>query len=189
MKYFFGLVFCIALIAIVAALVVRGFNPVATKTTTPVVALDHYIKSDAVMRMTVDGPIVGESMHGAYQITVGRSAVNMQALRGYQDVVQDQTSLANNDKSYAVFLRAINFAGFSRGDTAATATQADDRGVCATGNRLIFEIIDGTKTVQRFWSTSCGGGTFRGDAHNVKALFDRQIPQEPYTKLSSTLNY
>jgi hypothetical protein len=186
MKYFFGFLASIGLIILVFILILRGFGgkPQGQQPD----PLTDYANSDALVRMTVDGPIVSDQQHQAYRITVGRSETRIETLQGYEYDAIDTKTYNNNQEGFTNFLRAIEFAGFAKGVKDVDNQQQDERGVCATGNRFVFEIIDGTSQVQRYWSTSCGNnGTFKGKTEQVKRLFDRQVPSPDFTQLTGHL--
>lgn len=173
MKYFFGFLVSIGLIILVVVMVLRGFSgdgPIKNKT-----SLGDYATTDAVVQMTVDGPIIAEADHRAYRITVGNSQVTVEALKGYQYETIENKFFTSNQEAYSNFLRAIDNAGFSRGNE--KLKDQDPRGVCAKGDRFSFKILNGATEVQNYWGTSCGGhGNFKGNISEVKSLFMRQIP-------------
>jgi hypothetical protein len=173
MRYFFGFLASLALIVLVFVLVLRGFSgDSTTKDRTP---LSEYANTDALVRLTVDGRIVSEQEHRAYQITVGRSEVRVETLKGYEYETLETRTYENNQESFNNFLRALDLAGYTRGIE--DGDNRDERGVCAEGYRYVYEILSGTSEVQRFWATSCKGfGTFKGSAPAVKLLFDKQVP-------------
>jgi hypothetical protein len=187
MRYFLGFLASIGLVILVFVLVLRGFGgkhaPVDQN------PLTDYANSDSIVRMTVDGPIVSDEQHQAYRITVGRSETRIETLQGYEyDSIATKT-YNNNQEGYTNFLRALDLAGFSKGNNQADSQADDERGVCAFGDRFVFEIINGTSQIQRYWSTSCGGqGTFKGSSENVKRLFDKQVPTADYSTMISRLH-
>jgi len=172
MKYFFGFLAAIGLIVAVLILVLRGFGGHAD--TKNQINLLDYTTSDTVMRLTVDGPINAQSEHQSYRITVGREQSNIEMLSGYDNRVVSSESLDNTEESYANFLRALQLLNYTKGNV--DPAKSDERGSCADGSRYVYEIISHNQHVQRFWSTSCGGGTFSGNASKVRNLFARQIP-------------
>jgi hypothetical protein len=184
MRYFIGLLASIGLIILVFVLVLRGFSggpEVENKD-----PLSNYASSDAIVRLTVDGRIVSDLEHRAYQITVGRSEVRLETLKGYEyEIIQTKT-YENNQESYHNFLRALDIAGFAKGVD--DKNNRDERGVCAEGRRYVFEVLKGTSEEQRYWATSCGGeGTFKGNVAAVRALFDNQIPDRDLPKTAGQL--
>jgi hypothetical protein len=172
MRYFLGFLAAIGLIIVVFILILRGFT---SRTPESTINLLDYANTTAVMRLTVDGPIDAETVHDRYRIVVGRDEASIERTRGYEGAQSEFHSFESNRTAYANFLRALQLQGFTKGDP--SPERADERGNCPDGSRYIFEIIDGKqKRVQRFWSTSCGKGTFGGSSAQVRQLFLRQIP-------------
>ena len=172
MKYFFGFLAAIGLIVAVFILVLRGFSGHSTPQNQ--INLLDYTTSDTIVRLTVDGPVNAQSTHLGYQITVGREDVTINLTQGYDGRVIQTETLQNTEESYANFLRSLQLLNYTKGN--ADATKADERGQCSLGSRYVYEIISHDQRVERFWSTSCGNGTFGGNAANVRTLFSRQIP-------------
>ncbi len=186
MKYFLGFIFSIGLIVLVFVLILKGFS--GGKSAPTQAPLSDYAKTDAVVRFTTDGPIVAEQEHGAYRITVGKDETRVEALKGYEYNILDQRTYANNQESYFSFLRALDFAGFTKGTT--KDTSKDERGACADGERYIVEILDGSSKVQRYWASECRGqGTFKGNISAVRQLFIKQIPSADFSKVTSGVKF
>jgi hypothetical protein len=184
MRYFMGFLASLGLVVLVVILVIRGLS--GSSTPENQTSLRDYVNTDALVRLTVDGPIVSDQEHRAYRITVGRSETRGETLSGYQYDTIDTKTYQNNQEGFTNFLLALQLAGFTRGVDDGKNT--DERGVCAAGRRYIFEIMSGTSDVQRFWATSCGGqGTFKGDIDAVKELFTKQIPATDYPKFIGRL--
>ena len=192
-QYFIGFLLTVGLVILAFFLIFRGFSGNTSKTnttqkTTPKVA--EYAVTDTQVRMRVEGRVISEQEHAAYQITVGRSEVRLETFSGYDNQIKETRTYTNNQQSYANFLRALDFAGYTKGVTDASDAQKDDRGACANGRRFIFEVVSGSNISQRYWSATCKnvGGTFRGNPDEVRRLFDRQLPMSDYTKLVGSLN-
>ena len=142
--------------------------------------------SSALVRLTVDGPITAPQDHHAARITVSRDKTTFEQLIGYDGQVTSTQSFNNTQTSYLSFLRAIELAGFTKGDTAANLK--NDRGFCPLGSRYIFEFEDNGKQLERFWSTSCGGTrSFKGNTALNLSLFRNQVPD--YDKLTSNNDF
>lgn len=184
MKYFLGFLASIGLIILVFVLILRGFSGGDEgKRPAP---LSNYASTDAIVRLTVDGPIVSEQEHQAYRITVGRSESRVEVLQGYQYDLLNQQSFPNNQESFTQFLKALDFAGYTH---ASEKAPKDERGACADGDRYILETINGTSRIQRLWASSCRGqGNFKGDVSTVQQLFNAQIPGKEFRKMTSGLN-
>jgi hypothetical protein len=179
MRYFFGFLASLGLIILVFILILRGFTGGPDSPDRK--PLSSYANTDALVRLTVDGRIVSEQEHRAYQISVGRSEVRLETLQGYEYETLETRTYENNQESFNNFLRALDMAGFTRGSD--TRENRDERGACADGSRYIFEILNGTSQVQRYWAASCRGqGTFKGSSTMVKQLFEKQIPTADRSK-------
>jgi hypothetical protein len=127
--------------------------------------------------MTIDGPVNANQTHYELHMTVGADLSQLNLDQGYQGTVIKSDTYANNPSSYAEFLRALDIAGFSKGNTNQSADN-DPRGVCATGDRNIYQIINNNgNDIENFWATTCGGqGTFEGQQQVVISLFIAQMP-------------
>jgi len=136
------------------------------------------------VQLTVDGPINADTKHRGYTITVGRDDVNMVTTQGYQGSVLQQKTYPNNASAYAEFLRSLQLFNFVKGN--ADPARGDERGYCPSGDRYVFKITSAGQDVQRFWSTSCGGGTYGGGRSQTILLFQRQVPD--FDQLSTGLS-
>jgi hypothetical protein len=172
MKYFFGFLAAVALIVIVFILIVRGFSGGGR----PAVQTElvDYAKTQTVMRMIVSGPVNIDQEHRSVSVVIGRTSNQIELVGGYQGNVLQTQTYTSNENAYATFLRALDLQGYTRGND--DPEREDSRGYCPTGKVYTFQIITGSDTVQNFWTTSCGGGTFRGDTSIVRTLFREQIP-------------
>ncbi len=192
MKYFIGFLITVGLIVLMFFLIIRGFsgNKTTTTTTKSTAKAVNYANTNTEVTMNVRGRIIADQEHLSYKITVGRSAVQLNTYRGYDGQVIESRTYTNTQESYAEFLRAIDFAGYMNGASNAPADTKDDRGVCANGRVYAFEVVSGSSVNQRFWASNCRNirGTFRGDATEVKRLFDRQVPSKDFNTLVSSLN-
>jgi len=174
MRYVLGFLVSIGLVVLVVVLVIRGISGGGeTKNQTP---LSDYASTDAVMQLVVDGPIIADQDHRAFRITVGNSQVTVEALKGYQFETIESKAFTNNQESYTNFLRAIDAAGFSRGNEKSPNT--NPKGTCPSGSRVNLKIWNGATEVQNYWTTSCGGqGNFKGNLQQVRSLFVKQVPK------------
>ncbi|HUC90275.1 MAG TPA: hypothetical protein VMR45_05730 [Patescibacteria group bacterium] len=175
MKYFLGLLSAITLIVIVFILVLHGFS--GSSKPKNQITLTDYATSSTVVKLTVSGPVKADQNHQGYSITVGRDSNTIEVYQGYQNTVTQAKTYGNNSVAYADFLRALQLQGFTKGS--ADTTQSDDRGVCPLGARYTFEIQTAGETIQRYWATSCGKGTFKGTSSSIMTLFKLQIPEFP----------
>jgi hypothetical protein len=179
MRYFLGFLAAIGLVVLVFILILRGLS--GPRQSNVQTLLTDYSKTQTVMRMTIDGPVNADQNHRQVRVTVGRDENMVETITGYQGEVLDTKTYPNNEEAYYTFLRALQLQGYTKGNP--DEARADERGVCATGKRYIFEIITGSATVQRYWTTSCdGGGTFTGNTSTIRLLFQKQVPD--YSKMT-----
>ncbi len=176
MRYFLGFLVAIGLIILVIILVVRalgGGNH--NQTATPQTVLSDYADTATVMRLSIDDNVNADENHYTVRINVGRDEKSVEVVKGYQGKVVSSQSFGNNQEAYTVFLRALEFQGYTKGDT--DPAKADERGMCPTNRRYIYEIISpGGADVQRLWNSECKVGTFEGNGSVIRTLFREQIP-------------
>lgn len=175
MRYFLGFIAAVALVILVFILIVRGFSG---REHAPQTMLTDYSKTETVMRFTEEGPVNIDQNHRSLSVTVGRSSNIINLMQGYQGTVIRTQTYPSNEEGYATFLRALQLQGYDKGNS--DPAKQDSRGFCPTGRVYTFEIVTGSATVQSFWTTSCGGGTFRGNSTIIRQLFRAQAPD--YTK-------
>ncbi len=182
MKYLIGFLVTVGLIVLLIVLLVTGGDSKTQVPKTLRVLTAYSDDATALVRLTVDGPITSPQEHHAARITVSRDTTTFEQLVGYNGQVTQTQSYGNTQTSYLTFLRAIELAGFTKGDT--SSELKNDRGYCALGSRYIFEFEAGGKQLERFWSTSCGGiRSFKGNSSLNLTLFRNQVPD--YNKLTS----
>ena len=175
MKYIVGaVVVVIAAIAAIIMLASRPDNPSGTKTTPAVKLADYADKTNSQVSLTNQGRIVGDDTYRAIRITVSQSSRSIEVIRGYDGTVEKSQQYENTRAAYDVFLRALQNLNFTK---TKASPYTDERGVCPTGNRFIYRLEDGSSTVHRSWSATCGNaGTFAGSGPTVRQVFQNQIP-------------
>lgn len=184
-RYFIGLFVVIILIIILIILIVgSGGKP---KVAGAQINLVNYANTNAVAKLTIDGPVSAPQNHYQEQISVSTSSATIELIQGYNGNVIKSQSYANTEASYSVFLRAIDFAGFTLGNTAKNLQ--NENGYCPLGQRYIFEFNKNGQDMERFWSTDCGYGphSFNGQVGLNLTLFERQIPN--YYSFASAANF
>lgn len=172
MRYFIGFLVVILLLIFLIVLIVSGTGP--KQTLNRAKALPDYATTDALASMSIAGPINAQSLHNSVVITVGREQVVYQQVQGYDNNVVRTQTYANTEASYDAFLRALNVAGFVKGNS--EKALANEQGVCPLGQRYVFALNEGSKQIQRFWSTSCGTRTYGGNTSMTLTLFQAQVP-------------
>lgn len=170
MRFIVGILITLGLLILVLVLLLRGGGGPSVK---PLVLTD-YAHTDSVASLTMSGPITSQSTHQEVEIDVSNSNVSFTMFNGYQrDVVNSQT-YPNNDDAYLNFLAALEQEGFTKGST--RKDLSDERGFCPLGTRDVYTFSNDSDQLQRLWTSSCGGGTFKGRGSTINTLFERQVP-------------
>lgn len=175
----------LGIIVLVFVLVIKGFHSGNDTSPLKQTKLISYANTDAVSELDIDGPIVDDQDHQTVKITIGQNQSEIEIIKGYQGSVVAQQVFPNNSSAYAVFLQALQHMNFSKGDN--DPTKSDERGYCATGNRYIYKLTNGGDQILRYWSTSCGEGTFGGNRGQVLDLFRAQIPEDVFNQLTGDI--
>ena len=180
----FLVTFFIIAVLIIFGVFIFGINKKSTPKPVTVApsSLQDYASATAEVRLTVDGQVNGDDLHRAIRITVGKNQRKLEVIQGYQGNVIDSKTQDNNESAYDVFLRSLNNAGFTK---ERKTKITDERGVCPTGNRYIYELTNTENNDLRRWSTSCGAGTFGGQSQLIRSLFQSQITD--YETITSTV--
>jgi hypothetical protein len=172
MRYFIGFLVAILLLILLIILLVSGNSP--KKAVTSFKTLPSYANTDAVASMSIAGPINADSLHASVAVSVSRTQVVFQQMQGYNNTVVRTQKFANNEASYDAFLRALDLAGFTKGNS--DKALSNEQGVCSLGQRYVFALNQGNTQLQRFWSTSCGTRTYGGNTSITMTLFQAQVP-------------
>lgn len=181
MRYFVGFLIAVGLLILLVVLLLTGGggkNPRITgekpHTSSELAA---FSKTGAVVRMTVDGETNADQLHTVLRITVGSDDVVYEQIQGYEGTVVNQRTFANNENAYNNFLYALGRSGFTRGND--DPKLANEKGYCPLGHRYIFELMDGSRDIERYWATNCGSGvpkTYEGSLSLTQELFQQQVP-------------
>src|SRR5665213_1443193 len=174
MRIFVTFLIAIGLIVLVFILILKGFGSGSKNQVLPK-PITSYATTNAIAELTLDGPVNYNGKHLSVQINIDQYQTQINIIQGYQGQVTNTQAYPNNQNAYAVFLRSIGTEGFMNGNPDSTIT--DDRGICPFGNRYVYQLVDGSQTIERYWSTSCGSqGSFKGNSVAVNSLFKAQIP-------------
>lgn len=184
MRYITGILIAIGLVVLTIILIIKAFSGGGTPKQTQI-DLNSYASTDAVMQMTVDGPISADKTHNEIRITVGRDTTKLDIMKGYEGNVTSSKTFQNNQDSYTQFLHALTVAGFTLGNS--DPNVRDERGYCPAGERFIFEAVSGGQDVMRWWKTSCGEGNFKGKSDTIRNLFKAQVPNYNQLTLNTQL--
>lgn len=180
MRFLIGILVAIGLLVLILVLIFTGGGGPRQKA----IQLGDYANTSAVVRLTIDGSVSAPETHRQIQIAVGNNQSTLNIIKGYSGQVISSKSYDNSVASYQVFLLSIGRFGFTSGSS--NPKLQDERGYCPLGVRYIFELQNGSNELERYWTSSCGGGTFRGNTDVIIALFQRQIPD--YSSLAGNVN-
>lgn len=172
MRYIIGFLVTVGLLILLIVLLVTHHGP--SQTVTP---LGNYATTSTVVRETIDGPVNAPQDHRQIQITVGRDNTTFDLIQGYDKTSLNTQVYPMTQAAYSAFLYSLQYAGYQKGNS--DPKLKDERGYCPLGDRYVFEIIQDGQSIQRYWTTSCGGGapsTFKGDFGMVVQLFQNQVP-------------
>lgn len=137
--------------------------------------LPSYANTSTVVQYLDDYPTNAQQLHRQTVITVGQDQITFSVLSGYENQVLRTQTYNNNSAGYGAFLAGLQVEGFT--DTINNSKLQDERGYCPQGHRYIFTLFNGSNTIERTWSTSCGNiGTFKGRTSTIRDLFTKQVP-------------
>jgi hypothetical protein len=133
--------------------------------------------SDRSVQLTVRGPIVADESFHSYTVTITPSSRNMTTYTGYMGQTVDNVQLSNNTPAYEQLVYALNRAKLMDG-TPLTGDANDERGICATGSIYEFQVLQGTNSIQKLWTSTCAGspGSLKANLGQVTNLLEQQIP-------------
>jgi hypothetical protein len=186
MRRLAGILIAVGLVILVIILLFKAFSGghPSTATNAPKPLID-YAGTDVTMQMTIEGDVTADQNHLELQISVGSTSSQINIFQGYQQTLLNTSSYSNNQNAYADFLRALDLAGYRLGNSRSSLN--NEQGYCEAGERYVFEIVEDNQDLQRYWTSSCGAGNFKGSLLAVLSLFERQIPN--YGQLTDTLNF
>jgi len=183
MRYFIGFFATVLLIILLIVLLVRGGNN-KPKTANQPKPLSSYSATNSEVSLTIDGPVVANSLHRQIQIRVDRDNATYEQFTGYDGQSVNQQQFSNTENAYEAFLLALQQAGFTNGDK--TVTQ-EERGFCPQGQRFIYVLKQDDKVISRYWAATCGTTrSYLGNVSLTNNLFQAQIPG--YNKLIQGVN-
>jgi len=173
-RYVIGFLLALGLIILVIILIIKGLTS-GGKSPLQTVDLNSYANTGTTVQLIIDSPVTASSQHHDIIINIGNNQASLQVTQGYEGEVVRSKTYPMNVSAYDVFLRSLNLNGFTQSNN--DPNLKDERGHCALGDRYIYEVIDETgNDLQRYWSTTCNTGTFKGNIGSIQQLFQKQIP-------------
>lgn len=151
-------------------------NSVSTAITQPDIVLTDYEGQNSSVVLTYDGPVIAREEHRAIRITITPEKRTLEVLGGYNGSALVIKDYPNTASAYSVFLRAIDYEGFTLDQTGRYGE--DERGICPQRPRTIVELFNNSSRLMRLWSSACDRkfGTLKGDSQDLFNLFKKQIP-------------
>lgn len=155
--------------------------------TASVIDVKEYANPDSKIYFTYDGSIIAPEDHRLIKFTISADQRIIEIMRGYDGVVINRKSYPNTLKSYETFIRAIDYEGFDTDKSNNLGN--DERGICPSGTRQVYELFNNHESVFKTWSVSCSKklGTFDGDSRSILKLFQKQIPD--YSELTKGVKF
>ena len=182
-RFLISLLVGIGLIVVVLILIFRGGGSPAPGTN-PTANLLNFANTSTTVQVTDSFPVSADQTHHSFVTVVGQNQTTFTVEQGYQGQVLRSQTYQNNSSAYAMFLRALQIAGYNKGNN--DPKLADERGYCPLGHEYIYEIKDGNNTLMRYWASSCGSlGNSKGRTDLILDLFRRQVPD--YDKLTTNI--
>jgi hypothetical protein len=179
----------IAIVIFIVVLLVRGGGTPDQHTPagTTLLPLPEYAGTTAEVSQTIQGIVNGDEMHRSIRVTISSDSRQLEIIEGYSGDVISRKTFYNTEEAYAVFLRAINGAGFLA-KLPKSKFPADERGQCPLGQRYIFTLNQDDEDLSRTWASTCGRavGTSGANTSTLLTLFRNQIPN--YSSLTSDVN-
>jgi len=174
-RFIIGFGLLAALLIVVILLIVRSGGDSGKVPETKRALTSYANDPNITVSETIIGPINAPQNHNEATISVSNQTATMQLMQGYDGNVINSHDYNMSPASFSEFLHALDKAGFTLGNN--DKALKNDAGYCSEGQRYIFEVKDGSNTVQRYWTTSCKGAkTYRGSIGLTLDLFRAQIP-------------
>jgi hypothetical protein len=171
MRFILGILATLGLIILILVLLFRGGG---SSNKPKALYLPDYAHSGSTAQLVMQGPVVADQNYREVKIDVSSDDVVFTVYQGYEGDVLKTQSYVNNDSAYTVFLKSLQFSGFTLGDR--SKNLEDVSGRCPTGQRSVYSFTNESDQLMKFWSTSCGQKTFNGSINVVSQLFRTQVP-------------
>jgi hypothetical protein len=171
MRYYIGFLIAIGLSIVLILLLFAGGGKSKAVTVKP---LTSYANTDAVLSITIDGPINADSVHQSLTMSVSSTQALIQSFQGYDRSLTGSQSYPNNQNAFYAFLSAMQIAGFTLGNS--NPALANDTGLCPESSRYDYRITQDGKQIEHYWSTACGTATYKGNTASTMQLFEAQFP-------------
>ncbi len=175
----------LALLGLAILLLILLFSGGSKKTPPNTTKFSSYVYSDSEMKLVIDGPLAADQNHNSIVISITQHSATYNLIQGYDGHVVNSKVFNNNQNSYKNFVYGLYYAGYTQGQT---STYASDVGLCPTGDKYDYYLINDGQQVQHYWTTNCTSTpkTYLGNQSLTLYLFENQIPN--IGTLSQTAN-
>lgn len=177
MRYILGVFGMIILGAIAVMLFARTTTNRGGDVQTGVktVKTTDYVNDKSVVEFVQYGEVTANEERRTLKIRVSETERVIQILDGYQEMVQKSQSYSNNRAAYESFMKALDFAGFTRKKVVDAGVNEDS---CPTGIKYIYKLNNDSQEVSNLWNNSCAplNGTLGNNGSLIRSLFQKQIP-------------
>lgn len=176
MKYIFGILGTIVALFVLVVFVFNTDDASTPQSNVEKVAqLTDYAEKNSNVSHTTIGKLVGTEERREIRIVVSPTERRLEIISGYDGDIISTQSYPNDKAAYQNFLSALGGQGFI---TSKKTSISDQRSVCPTGTRYVYDVSENGNHVINLWSVSCNrDGTFNGRAGTIRTLFQAQIPE------------
>lgn len=138
------------------------------------VVTTDYVNDKSTVSLVQYGEVTANEERRTLKIYVSETERVIQVLEGYEETVQRSQSYSNNREAYESFMKALDFAGFTR----KKITGVGNIDSCPTGSRFVYTLTSEGQEVSSLWNTSCAAlaGTLGNNGSLIRSLFKKQIP-------------
>ena len=177
MKYVIGVLATIAVAIFAIILIVSRGEPPRDQNldADPQADLTEYVDTAATVSFTTEGELTADEERRAIRVRINRNERVIEILTGYDEQVERSERFSNNQAAFDAFMHGLKEAGFTREQE---PEHDNEKGICPFGRRYLFELREFGNSIVNLWATSCDNddGTFGGNRHQVRRLFEEQIP-------------
>lgn len=189
-NFIFGIVAFVIFIIIffIIIITVRGGSD-KKKQDTPSSTIDNKKFSsekarNKTLKLTILGGVKADEKYKKLEMSVSPYSRTIRVLKTYNNEIEKEDNLGNNQEAYNAFFAAVDGQGFF--DSKEEPKKPDENYACPTQKHYKIEVIDGAEVLHSAWATFCADtryGTYDGYVTDVNTLFTNQFPD--YRKFMS----
>ena len=136
------------------------------------------------LKFSISGGVKADEKYKTLEMTVSPYARNIRVTKTYNNEVEKEDNLSNNQTAYDAFFAAVDSEGLF--ETKVENRKTDENYACPAQKHYRVEIVDGSEILHTAWTAFCDDtryGTYDGYVNDIEALFKRQFPD--YNKFMS----